>query len=60
MFECYEYILWHVHLQVYWAEHGGWWDGVVTDFNVITGQHWCGSSCSSAPARCWSLIASLL
>jgi hypothetical protein len=33
----------HGHLQVYWAEHGGWWDGVISDFNVLTGQHWCGS-----------------
>lgn len=30
------------HLQVYWATAGGWWDGVITDFNAVTGQHWCG------------------
>lgn len=28
-------------VRVWWPEHGGWWDGVVTDFSYASGQHWC-------------------
>lgn len=41
--------------QVYWPadgdSDGDWWDGVVTDFNALTGQHWCASQ-SHLCCRC--------
>ena len=24
----------------YWPEHGGWFDGVLTDYNAATREHW--------------------
>jgi hypothetical protein len=28
-------------LKRYWPHDGGWFDGVITDFNAATGEHWC-------------------
>lgn len=42
---------------MYWATAGGWWDGVITDFNMLTGQHWRVALCPAAVAVCQSYTA---
>jgi hypothetical protein len=40
-------------VQRFWPQHGGWFEGIVSDFNLSTNEHWRGPPFARVLVLAW-------